>query len=316
MQVLIGVDGGGSKTTALLADVTGKILGRGLAGPSNYLSTGKEAAEEAVVLAIRKAYLAAGKEFEPADAVCLGLASVDEAEDPVWALRWAESISLGRKIVVVDDQELVLQAGTPSGIGLGLICGTGSVVFGRRRDGRKVLSGGWGYALGDEGSGYAIGLDALKAIAQMMDGIIPKTNLMDLVFDHWNLSSGEELFYKLNLEKCSSREIAQLASLVTTAESDGDIVAHQILQTAGQELALCFAGAARQMDFDNPFPCGMGGGVITNNPVIYETLMTSLNKNKIRLEPVKFVGEPAEGALVLAGRMQAGEKVEWIPANH
>ena len=315
MQILLGVDGGGSKTTALLADGSGKILGRGLAGPSNYLATGKEFAEAAVELAIQKAFIAAGIAFEPAEAICLGLASVDEAEDPVWALHWAESIPLGKNIIVVDDQELVLQAGTPSGVGLGLICGTGSVVFGRREDGRKVLSGGWGHVLGDEGSGYAIGLDALKAVTQMVDGCIPKTYLYDLVFEHWDIANGEGLFHRLYVEICTSREIAQLAGLVSIAEKEGDAVASLIFQTAAWELALCFTGAARQMDFDSPFPCGMGGGVITNNQMIYEALMANVVKNGINLKPVKFVKEPAEGALILAGRMLSGENVTWTGAR-
>jgi N-acetylglucosamine kinase-like BadF-type ATPase len=315
MQFLVGVDGGASKTTALLADETGKVIGRGMSGPSNYLAIGKELAEAAVELAIRNAFAAAGKAYEPADAICLGLASVDEAEDPAWALHWAETIPLGRLIGVVDDQEPVLQAGTPSGVGLGLICGTGSVVFGRRKDGGKVISGGWGYALGDEGSGYAIGLDALKAVSQMVDGCLPKTRLHDLVFAHWDLPNGEALFHRLYVEKCASREIAQLAALVAAAESEGDPVAHQILTAAGQELALCFVSAARKMDFDSPFPCGMGGGVITNNRLIYDALMADVNAHGIKLEPVKFVREPAEGALVLAKRMQAGEKVKWLAAN-
>ncbi len=134
MQVLVGVDGGGSKTTALLSDEAGKVLGRGMAGPSNYLAIGKEAAETAVIMAIKNAFASAVIAFNPADAICLGLASVDEAEDPIWALKWAQSISLGKRIEIVDDQELVLQAGTPSGIGLGLICGTGSVVLDAQMD--------------------------------------------------------------------------------------------------------------------------------------------------------------------------------------
>jgi N-acetylglucosamine kinase-like BadF-type ATPase len=311
MQFLIGVDGGGSKTTALLADKTGKILGRGMAGPSNYLAIGKECAEAAVIQAIKKAYASAGLTFEPADAICLGLASVDEAEDPIWAFQWAESVSLGKKIVIVDDQELVLQAGTPAGIGLGLICGTGSVVFGRRKDGRRIISGGWGHALGDEGSGYAIGLDGLKIVTQMIDGHLPESHLKDLIFNHWNLANGDALYHKLYDEECSSREIAELAGLVASAESMGDKNAYQILWTAGEELALCFAAAARHMDFESPYPCGMGGGVITNNRIVYDALMAGMKNKGIRLEPIRFVKEPAKGALVLAKRVFSGENVEW-----
>ncbi len=93
--------------------------------------------------------------------------------------------------------------------------------------------------MGDEGSGHAIGLDALKTVAQMVDGRMQKTLLSDLVFAHWNLANGDALYQRLNCQKCSSREIAEIAGLVAAAEIEGDTVAHQILWAAGEELALC-----------------------------------------------------------------------------
>ncbi|HET9221200.1 MAG TPA: BadF/BadG/BcrA/BcrD ATPase family protein, partial [Roseiflexaceae bacterium] len=154
-DLLLGVDGGGSGTRALLADRSGAILGAGAAGPSNHQAIGLEAAAQAIQSAIDMAFRDARVErSRPVAAICLGLAGAGRPEDRLRFEAWATRQNIARRCAVASDAELVLTAGTPDGWGVALICGTGSIAWGRAPDGRSARAGGWGYLLGDEGSGY------------------------------------------------------------------------------------------------------------------------------------------------------------------
>jgi len=181
-EFLLGVDGGGSKAAALLADGQGRMVGRGLAGPSNYHGIGTAAASTALRAALSAALAQAEVELASVRALCLGLAGVARPADKVWLEAWLAERAPGIPAMIVNDTDLMLAGGTPDEWGVALICGTGSNVYGRDRQGRVARAGGWGYLLGDEGSGYAIGLAALQAILRAADGRAPQTQLV-LRFD-------------------------------------------------------------------------------------------------------------------------------------
>ena len=101
---------------------------------------------------------------------CLGLSGVDRPSDISLIRSWADSFQIAERLMIVNDARLVLAAGTPAGHGVGLICGTGSIAFGRSPDGKMSRAGGWGYILGDEGSGYDIAIQAMRAATQAIDG--------------------------------------------------------------------------------------------------------------------------------------------------
>ena len=126
-------------------------------------------------------------------AVGLGLAGVDRPEDRALFEGWAAGRFGGAPVVIANDAELVLAAGTPDGWGIALISGTGSIVFGRSPHGEMARAGGWGHILGDEGSGYAIGVEALRAVMRAFDGRGPATALTDAVLLHWSLKTPPDL---------------------------------------------------------------------------------------------------------------------------
>jgi len=186
---LIGVDGGGSKTVALLSDSDGRLLGLGTGGPSNYHVTGMQAAGAALTQSVRAAFANAGLEPCSPRAICLGLSGVDRPADQAEIQAWLDAEMPGTQAVIVNDAELVLAAGTPAGWGVALICGTGSIAYGRTQEGRTARAGGWGYLLGDEGSGYAIGLAALRAVVRASDGRAPHTRLTHSILEYWSLAT-------------------------------------------------------------------------------------------------------------------------------
>lgn len=335
-ELIIGVDGGGSKTIALVADGTGchmppkgaacepYVLGRGSAGPSNYHVVGLATATEAVETAITVAIEEAGEDQDSAvvNTICLGLAGMGRPEDRAMIQRWATERFAGARVTVVTDAQLVLAAGTPQGWGLALISGTGSLVYGEDSTGRCARAGGWGYLLGDEGSGYAIGVAALRAIARAADGRGPQTALTAAVLDAWRLSQPQDLIafaYQVNVGRA---EIASLASLVDTTACDGDAVAGEISAAAGRELALALQTVSRRLAFGEGtpgtpddvgrgrgwslaapgVPCALAGSVLVHGKRVRAALLESAATVGLRLDPISLVPEPALGALLLAHR--------------
>ncbi len=162
--LLIGIDGGGSHTVAVLATTKQakngafdwSIVGRGEAGPCNHNAVGKDRAFAALDQAVETAFANANILRRSADAACLGLAGVDRADDLALVREWTEKAKLARHVEITNDAALLLAAGTPQGWGLAIVAGTGSIAFGQTPDGRIDRAGGWGHILGDEGSAYGI----------------------------------------------------------------------------------------------------------------------------------------------------------------
>jgi len=296
----LGVDGGGSHTVALAADDRGRILGRGEAQASNLYSVGLQAAQEAILQAIEQALAAAGARL-PVAAACLGLAGIGRpAEQALWQ-RWALDVRLAERVLVVHDSDLVLAAGTPAGWGLALIAGTGSIALGRSVGGAWARAGGWGYLLGDEGSGYAVGLAALQAVARAADGRAPATALAQAILAHWQLAEPSQLIGFVYRTRVPRVEIAGLAPLVEKAAAAGDPVAQAILQAAGAELARALDAVGRRLQMaGGPIPCALGGSLLVRGEIVRREMLQAATALGWKLAPVTRVEEPATGALRLA----------------
>lgn len=303
MTCLVGVDGGGSKTTALVAGRDGTILGRGAGGSSNHRAVGLEKACASLEQAVRAAFADARLELEPGRVAmaCFGLAGVDRAGDQAPLLDWAGRLWPGMPVEFVNDARLVLAAGTPEGWGVGVICGTGSIVYGRDAQGRTDRAGGWGYLLGDEGSGYDIGLTALRAVARAADGRGPQTVLTGLILSRWSLNSPHELVGYVYDPHRTKADIAALAALVEQAALQADPVASGILEQVGRELALGTAVVAGRLGFSGPVPCALAGGMLVHGELLFHAFLAAAAGRGLELAPVQRVIEPAVGAIRLAG---------------
>jgi len=299
-ELLLGLDGGGSKTLALLADAAGRVVGRGSAGASNYQNIGEMAAWATLDTAIAAAF--ADADLPPGDvaAVGLGLAGVDRPEDRALFEGWAAGRFGGAPVVIANDAELVLAAGTPDGWGIALISGTGSIVYGRSPQGEMARAGGWGHIMGDEGSGYAIGVEALVAVMAAFDGRGPATALTGAVLAHWSLVTPPDLVGRVYRESDSTAEIATLAALVDAAAGDGDPVAADILQAAGRELAITVQAVVRRLALPMPAPCALAGGAIVKGQQVRAAFLAAVEALGLRLDPITPVTEPAQGAIRLA----------------
>lgn len=171
-KVVVGIDGGGTKTQAMLMDENGKVLGSGLGGPSNYDDIGVEATTANIAGAVESACQASGIERRSFDAAFLGLAGVVSPTDRNIIHTIATSLELApsERIQVDHDCRIALAGGLSGRPGMAQIAGTGASSYGRTSDGREWRSGGWGHLLSDEGSSYWFGIEAIKVALRCYDG--------------------------------------------------------------------------------------------------------------------------------------------------
>jgi N-acetylglucosamine kinase-like BadF-type ATPase len=310
-DLLLAVDGGGTKTQALVADLGGNVVARGLGPSSNHHRVGFEESARAMTTAIEGALqhvvgprsLGEGPAWRSVRiaAACFGLAGIDVPEDEAQVSRWVQAQGIARSFVVVNDSELVLAAGTPEGWGVALISGTGSVCLGRTREGRTLRVGGWGPLLGDEGSGYQVALRALRVATQTADGRASATALLQAVLRHWSLPDANALIRHVYNDSMGQTDIAGLAAVVLNLAGRGDAAAVEILNEAARDLAIQVDAVVRKLGLSRP-PVAMAGGLLRAN--LRHALQAEL---KTEVGPIHYVVDPSQGAVVLARRV-AGAK--------
>ena len=169
---VIGIDAGGTKTVCQLADEHANVLAEAR-GPGANLQAGGELEVEKALHAVMAEALGHDRSIRPS-AICCGMAGVDRPED-VAAVR-AILTRIGEKadLLIVNDALIALEAGAPGEAGVVIVAGTGSIAYGRDTEGHAARAGGWGHVLGDEGSGYWLGRQALQAVVRASDGRGPR----------------------------------------------------------------------------------------------------------------------------------------------
>jgi N-acetylglucosamine kinase-like BadF-type ATPase len=195
MSVFVGVDGGGTKTKAVVINQQKQIVGQSLTGSTNQNSVGKETAKHNLHSAISDAVKQAGLTLNDVAAVCLGMSGVDcPADEDLYRAWTGELLSLPKEsLLVYNDSVAALSSGTLGQLrGMVVISGTGMIACGFR-DGRVVRCGGWGCLLGDGGSGYAIASSMLRAVVRHHDGSGPATRMSAALLKHLNLKSIDDL---------------------------------------------------------------------------------------------------------------------------
>ena len=297
VDLVLGIDGGGTGTVALLADPAGGVIGRGEAGPSNMQAVGAVAALAALDAATAAAFAAAGRPRRTVRAACLGLAGAGRADDQTVIRDWAERTGLAASLRVTGDADLLLAAA--GGWGVAVIAGTGSIAHARSPDGRTARAGGWGYLLGDEGSGYAIAVAGLRAAARSADGRGRTTVLTERLLAALGLSRPEELVGAVYRDASRAR-LAALAPVILDVAAAGDPTADEIVRTAVGELADAVAAAARSLGFGPTFPVALAGGLLVSSASYRKRFLAALGECDLRAEPATVVTEPAEGAVQLA----------------
>lgn len=307
-DLVIGLDGGGSRTRVRLANLRGETLGEGNAGTSNPYARGFHAAESEIIQAVSAAFAQAGLESQKVFAACFGLGGADRPEDRETLNAWGKSV-LAERVKTTGDGEIVLAAGTTENWGVALIAGTGSSAWARARDGRMVRAGGWGYLIGDEGSAFDLVRRALQAVVQAADGRGMQTALREAMLGAMNLREPMQLIGRVYRPEARPADLAELAPVVLATAEAGDETAYRIVRRAGAELGRTVLAAAGAASFSGPaIPLALTGGLLLGSETMRRALLDALAGGPCRFEPVEMVYAPVAGAVRLALELAKDEQ--------
>lgn len=301
-MLVLGIDVGGTKAVCWLANEQGDVLAD-VRGPGATLQAGGEVAVEH---ALRQVVLPPLRDApQPVAAICIGMAGVDRPEDAEVVRAMLVRLSQLTAVLVVNDALIALEAGVGSGPGIVVVAGTGSIAYGRDGKGRAARSGGWGYVLGDEGSGYWLGRHALQAVMRAADGRGVPTSLTAGVLAHFGLRQAPDLVHEIYARPLAPAAIAGLSGLVLSAAQDGDGVAEHIVDTGAAELTAAALAVAKQLHV-NACPILLSGGVFRTSPYL-SGRVTSRLAESLPNAPVQLLNtEPVAGAVRLAAALAEG----------
>ena len=301
---VLGIDAGGTKTVCYLADSEGRVVGEGRGGGANLQAHGELEVEKVLHEVVEKAI---GTRAILPFAVCLGVAGVDREEDDRVVRAIMRRLGFRTHTLVVNDALIALVAGVGNEPGVVLIAGTGSIAYGVNASGFAARSGGWGFVLGDEGSGYWIGRQALEAVVRESDGRGPRTELTPLVLQHFNLPRAEGLVREVYDRGPQRQAIAALGAVVETARTGGDVVASEILNLAGEELTRAAGSVIAKLEMrGQAFGTVLSGSIFRVIPWLAEDVTRRLAEVAPRTTVARLTVEPAHGAVQLALREARG----------
>lgn len=326
MSVIVGVDGGGTKTKAAVVDESGRVLGTGAGGPANARSAGAEVAAESIASAIAGALHAAGLALADLAAVCACLAGLDtELDLPVPRLA-LQRLGFSGPAILENDAVGAWTAATNGKPGVVVIAGTGSTALGMNAHGAFWRSGGWDYVLSDDGSGYAIGREGIRTAMRALDGRGEPTLLARELRARFGVEDGEDMRRLVDSSPFGKFEMASFAIHVARAAEAGDPAARAILAQAGHDLAVHATAIIRQLGMGGEsFPVGTIGGVFKSVPFVTEPFAKDVLAAAPHAE-IRVPEQPPEVSAAMLGwqRLRAGDIGSWslggggrsIPRGH
>ncbi|MGC2161085.1 MAG: BadF/BadG/BcrA/BcrD ATPase family protein [Silvibacterium sp.] len=294
MAFFLGLDAGGTKTTAALGDET-NVLVRATGGSIKPLRVSQEQAQQNLAALLSDVARQSGVDLRQIAASCVGTAGLRLPQTDGW-MRQIISHCAGGAIDVCGDEEIALDAAFPGGAGVLVIGGTGSNTLGRTSTGQLITVGGWGPDLGDQGSGYWIGHQALRAALRAKDFQQP-TRIPERVLAFWKASSYAEI---INIAH-NSADFSKLAPIVVECAEEGDAVALEVLQRGGRMLGEDAAEAFRQIrriEPEQPMPgVAFIGGILDKVAFVRESMIDTIHRSLPTVQILPEAVDAVSGAL-------------------
>jgi N-acetylglucosamine kinase-like BadF-type ATPase len=304
MRLYLGIDGGQSSTTALIAGEDGRVLGEGRAGPCNHVEEAGRRAKffAAVGDSVREAARQAGVP-ERFTAVCAGFSGGAADKDAL-----TRQLIQAEHYWITHDARIALTGATAGGPGIIVIAGTGAIAYGVNAAQREARAGGWGYIFGDEGGAFDLVRQALRAALQYEEGWGPPTALHAILLEATGAASANELLHRCYTAELPREAVAALGPEVDRAAAMGDAVAAALLDQAARALATLATAVQRQL-FGEGASCAIhySGGVFSSERVLTRFRMLCELSGEARVLPPRL--SPAQGALIEARRIAGGRSV-------
>jgi glucosamine kinase len=297
----LGIDGGGTKTRCIVGDEESS-LGAGTSSSSKVQRVGEACARDALSSAIHEACVQAGISPRKITRTCAGITGSARAEI-AGIMRHLLMSLVGGEIEIVGDVETAFYDAFGSAPGVIVIAGTGSVVFGRNESGETARVGGWGYPVADEGSGYWIGVEAVRAALRQHDqGATPA--LLGKFAERIGAENFDQFIVRVNATPAP--DFAALFPVVLSSAENGDTLAKAVLERAGQELARMAEILCLRLFAGSPAPVVTHGGVFSSSSIVMESFSRDLRQRCPTAALLDRHVDPARGALERARRAESG----------
>lgn len=302
MSHILGVDGGASKTHALVANKMGRVLGFGQGGPSNHQAHGLQPAMKEIARAVMSALKCAG--LSPSDVVMgnFCLAGADLPEDYIMLQEAVQELNLAQSVVIKNDTMAALRSGTTRSWGVVVICGTGFNAAGRSSSGEEIVFPGLGPISGDWGGGYMLSQEMIRSVMRAWDGRGELTLLTDLVLEALSVESIDELLTMLYHEQFEQQQLLGLVPLLFDAAERDDHVAQDLIERMGAEVAITANAIIRRLSLiGEDVEVVLGGSVFKGRgTLLLDTITRLIHEEAPKARIVRPRHEPVVGSVLLA----------------
>ncbi|RJE86073.1 ATPase [Paenibacillus sp. 1011MAR3C5] len=299
MRYVAGLDGGGTKTAVTIADENGSIVHEFAVGALNYNGQDEASVRAALAEICAEIGRALPGGLAACSVICLGAAGIS---NPVVSGLMTSGLREGGyqgELVLVGDHETALCGAHDGLYGAILIAGTGSIAYGRNRNGDTHRAGGFGHLIDDEGSGYSIGRDLLSAVVRAFDGREDPSIITDLVYERLGIGSVREIVGFVYDKNRNKKEIAAIAPLLSVACENGDRTALRIAQKNAEALAETASAVIEQLGLQNG-ELALLGSVLTRNRHVREMFVESMSRLQPKLSCIEPKRDASYGAVLLA----------------
>ncbi|MGE5333606.1 MAG: N-acetylglucosamine kinase [Nitrososphaerota archaeon] len=303
MRYVIGVDGGGTKTNAAVFGEDVGLIGSGTSGPANQRSVGMDAASANIAQAITRALNAANVPLAQIAAMTMCLAGFDTDLDLPVPQRAARALGFTGPTIIENDVVGAWAGATEAQPGVVIIAGTGATGLGMNAKGQLWRTDGWDYILGDAGSGYSIGLAAIRASMRMLDGRDQPSPLLRELRIIYGVNTAEEMRRLVDSTPFGKFEIAAFAEKAWEVARKGDPVAQSIFTEAGMRLGESAVAIIRMLDMQqDAFPVSTVGSVFKSEPWVTDPFRRIIQEGAPRVIFRPPLHAPEVGAALLALR--------------
>ncbi len=300
MPYVFGIDGGGTQSRALLMTDRGKVVYIGKGPSLNYHDVGASQAVSCIKRLFTDALRNARARQDECRGICLGLAGCGQEQDYAILNPLLDGLFGKDSYALMSDAQIALVSGTLAETGIIVIAGTGSMIYGRNEEGREGRIGGYGSLLSDEGSGYHIGLAALRAIVRHHDGLEEAAGFQKAVFEHLGVQQAAEMIAWVNSGSASRDRIAAIAPFVVRAAGEDDPIADTILNQQADELARCVDTLHRRLGFPERVDIVLSGGLFSDASTYWQLVRRKIHYFLPGANVISPKMEPVMGAALYA----------------
>ncbi len=295
MDIIAGIDGGGTKTILMVESLDGTDTQTFRYGAFNLNSIG----EQRFIELLAEIFLQI-QECGNCVALCIGAAGISNPRLQELIESSVEHYLKDTKVVLLGDHEIALYGAMNGQLGVILIAGTGSICTGMDRNGKMIRVGGYGHLIDDFGSGYSIGKDGLAAIVRAEDGRGLETSLWAMIMEEWQISTIYELIKKI-YETSDKSRIASISRVVELAAREGDKVALEIMEkNAGDLLELIQVAYQSISPGEKEVPLSLMGGMLENETTLRDMVIKQVSAQCSKIKIIEARSNAAEGALLYA----------------